>query len=117
MYSRRLDAPVILSEKEAELLIALSQQINQSQVILRPYLSNLISALTNDESVSVPSEIEASKVESSEQPERTTLMIRRVPRRYSLDDFSQIIDLLPGIKGNYDLLYLPVDLERSSNRG
>ena len=114
MYSRRLDAPVILSEKEAELLIALSQQINQSQVILRPYLSKLISALTNDESVSVPSEIEASKVE---QPERTTLMIRRVPRRYSLDDFSRIIDLLPGIKGNYDLLYLPVDLERSSNRG
>jgi hypothetical protein len=39
---------------------------------------------------------------------RTTLMIKRIPRRYTLDLLRREIDGVLGGSGLYDLLYLPV---------
>ena len=51
-----------------------------------------------------------------EAPEtRTTLMIRKVPRRLNQADLAKMVDCTG--KTNYDLIYCPVDVERCCNRG
>ena len=41
---------------------------------------------------------------------RTTLMIKRIPRKYTLELLRQEIDSVMGESGLYDLLYLPVGM-------
>lgn len=48
---------------------------------------------------------------------RTTLMIKKVPRKYSLDTLRHEIDSVLTVGGCYDLLYLPVDSAKMTNRG
>lgn len=48
---------------------------------------------------------------------RTTLMIKRIPRKYTLALLRQEIDSVLRETGLYDLLYLPVDSAKMTNRG
>jgi RNA recognition motif-containing protein len=48
---------------------------------------------------------------------RTTLMIKKVPRKYTLDVLRREIDSVLSSSGAYDLLYLPVDSAKMTNRG
>jgi hypothetical protein len=48
---------------------------------------------------------------------RTTLMIKRIPRRYTLSILRKEVDCVLGESGLYDLLYLPVDSAKMTNRG
>jgi hypothetical protein len=44
-------------------------------------------------------------------------MIKRIPRKYTLAELRQEIDETLGETGLYDLLYLPVDSAKMTNRG
>jgi hypothetical protein len=48
---------------------------------------------------------------------RTTLMIKRIPRKYTLSTLRAEIDRVTGESNIYDLLYLPVDSAKMTNRG
>ena len=48
---------------------------------------------------------------------RTTLMIKKVPRKYTLEILRREIDEVLATSGCYDLLYLPVDSAKMTNRG
>ena len=48
---------------------------------------------------------------------RTTLMIKKVPRKYTLEILRREIDRVLALNGCYDLLYLPVDSAKMTNRG
>jgi hypothetical protein len=48
---------------------------------------------------------------------RTTLMIKRIPRKYTMDLLRDEINGVLGDRGLYDLLYLPVDSAKMTNRG
>jgi hypothetical protein len=50
--------------------------------------------------------------------ERTTVMMRKVPRRLSHEDLLGLIDKqTPGLENQVEFLYLPRDVARRSNRG
>jgi hypothetical protein len=44
-------------------------------------------------------------------------MIKKVPRKYTLDILRREIDEVLAMPGCYDLLYLPVDSAKMTNRG
>jgi hypothetical protein len=48
---------------------------------------------------------------------RTTLMIKKVPRKYTLDILRREVNEVLACRNPYDLLYLPVDSAKMTNRG
>ena len=48
---------------------------------------------------------------------RTTLMIKKVPRKYTLEILRREVDEVLACTNTYDLLYLPVDSAKMTNRG
>ena len=48
---------------------------------------------------------------------RTTVMLRRVPRRLTQKDLQDAIEGLPGLQGSIEFIYLPKDSLRGTNRG
>lgn len=81
-----------------------------------------------NETSNLLSSIDIKRMESGSEL-RTTLMIKKVPRKYSnitsrrsirrytLQDLRKEIDNVLSIKAAYDLLYLPVDSAKMTNRG
>jgi RNA recognition motif 2 len=48
---------------------------------------------------------------------RTTIMMRRVPRRLAQEDIKKLIENVAGMTNSVEFLYLPRDVARRSNRG
>jgi hypothetical protein len=102
---RHVEAPVILNIYDYDQFEALqhgSYVANPSKNFSNSYhtvcSSNTHEGITESNLLSVLVGLE----------NRTTLMIRRIPRRLQTAELCSIIDAMGDLKGSYDLLYLPI---------
>lgn len=74
---------------------------------------------TSMSTVSTPNLVEEDDLRRIDEGKetRTTLMIKKVPRKYTLEILRREVDEVLACTNTYDLLYLPVDSAKMTNRG
>lgn len=104
--------------KAKRVLINASSE-NCSSISLSLAKPSVSLSLMSETTTSTPNTVEFDDVErlASGEETRCTLMIKRIPRKYTLAELRQEIDETLGETGLYDLLYLPVDSAKMTNRG
>jgi hypothetical protein len=114
----RVYTPVLLTEQQRDFLLLLSG-VSPSQVLAEEAAVQLLAtAFTVKLATGVGRFGEAVDPEAARDDERTTVMIRKIPRRLTHEDLDIMLNRqTPGLESQVEFLYLPRDMARRSNRG
>jgi hypothetical protein len=69
-----------------------------------------------DETFSSGGLVDASKAFLGDD-QRTTIMVKRIPRKLTCAELSELLDRINGVQGSYNFLHIPWDHNRQTSRG
>ena len=113
--------PVILSEYERDLLFGVAPSSPMPTGTTSP---TPLSTRPSEGSLGVPSGAFSSAgglVDTASaflgQDGRTTVMLKRIPRKMTSNELVDILNRVPGLEQSFDFLHIPWDSARNTSRG